>query len=164
MKSKIYFLMLFILVGLGCSRLTEAPKVIWGSSIAALEKARDTASVKTYHCAYDECFNAIVDLGTLPASWLPLAKSPSELTKVSQSPEEYTAPQVKPFTIFQKDLIQGYIVVMGVPGNIDTTQVGIFLTLESNNLVQVEISSLSSSAREKVADIIFSELSRRFGG
>lgn len=66
------------------------------------------------------------------------------------------------FNIFQHDRIKGVIVVMGVPGNVDTTEVGLFLTVLSSNSVKIEVTSKSTSAKKKVAEVVFKELASRF--
>ena len=150
MKMKVNFPILVLMFFLsGCSHAVESAKIFLGSSIQALEEARKDAIVKTYVCSYDECFNAIVNLSPPSSAILPLSAA-----------EKNPAP--RPFTVFQKDLIKGYIVVMGIPGNIDTTEVGIFLIMEADNAIRVEVASLSTSAKEKVAKIVFDELSHHF--
>ena len=54
------------------------------------------------------------------------------------------------------------IVVMGIEGNVDTTEVGIFFTQPNLTTVKLEVSSLSSNAKRRVAQVIFDELDLRF--
>jgi hypothetical protein len=54
------------------------------------------------------------------------------------------------------------IVIMSVPGNIDTTEVGVFFVELPEGQTRVEISSLSSSAKVHAADIIFPHLTKIF--
>ncbi len=138
--SAIVFLSLF-----GCAQITETAKVIWGSSTAALERARDNALTKTYFCDTDECFDAILTLAE------------DDLTL-----QENRLPTTKAFNVFSKNRSKGQIVVMGIKGNVDTTKVGIFLDRKGLRTTQIDISSLSSTAKEKVALAVFEELGIRF--
>ena len=54
------------------------------------------------------------------------------------------------------------MVAMGIEGNIETTEVGIFFTQPSLTTVKIEVTSLSSSAKRKTAQLIFDELDLRF--
>ncbi|MBI5415562.1 MAG: hypothetical protein HZA29_01985, partial [Candidatus Omnitrophica bacterium] len=47
-------------------------------------------------------------------------------------------------------------------GNVDTTEVGIFFDEVSPSTVRVEISSLSSTAKRRVAAAVFNALDKRF--
>ena len=51
---------------------------------------------------------------------------------------------------------------MGIAGNVDTTEVGIFFDDMGQGTVRVEISSLSSTAKRKVAKAVFAELEKHF--
>src|SRR5438105_841828 len=109
MPKNIVYMMFFSIVAVsGCSPVVETVKTVWGSSTRALEDARDEAIKKTYHCPYDECFDAV----------LSLARNEPSLTPTSP----------KFFDIFIKDRVKSHIIVMGIKGNVDTTEVGIFLT------------------------------------
>ncbi|MBF0523349.1 MAG: hypothetical protein HQL24_09895 [Candidatus Omnitrophica bacterium] len=144
MKNKISFLAILTLSFFvcGCESLLDAPKVIWGSSVRELEADRAHADKKTYFASFNDCYQTILDLAKIdPSAKLPVAK---------------------PYEIFSKDPIRGIIVVMGIKGNIDTTEVGIFLTENNDNTLTVEVASSSSSAQEKAAKIVFTELNKRF--
>jgi hypothetical protein len=67
------------------------------------------------------------------------------------------------WVIFQKDEIKGFIVVMGIHGNVNTTEVGIFFDELSDNQTRIEISSLSTTAKRKVAKGLFHDLDIAFG-
>jgi hypothetical protein len=137
-----FILMLSILLSVeGCAQTTETAKVIWGSSTRALEDARTEAISKTHNSSFNDCFNGVLSLARNEGSQ-PLNK--------------------KVFEIFQKDFIKGVIVVMGIKGNVETTEVGIFFMEHGPQMTKVEISSLSRSAKEKVAEAVFAELDRRF--
>lgn len=120
----------------------ETAKRFMGTSIAHLETAREEAMTMSFDCPFADCFDSVLTL------------SRNEYMDDSLSGEE-------PFETFQKDRVRGYIVVMGIAGNIDTTEVGIFF-IELPNGVRIEISSLSTAAKEKVAKAIFRELSLKF--
>ena len=135
-------ILFFLLASAGCAQLMEPAKVIWGSSMRALEKARLEAMTQSYICGFDDCFNAIISLGRNEKVWEPKTQ--------------------KFFDIFMKDRVKGYIVVMGVKGNVNTTEVGIFFARHGRGAYTIEIASLSSSAKRKVAVAVFSELDQRF--
>lgn len=116
----------------GCSHIQEAGKTFWGSSTRALEEARIDAIRKTYKCRYDECFDEV----------LRVAKEGSLYIHIADKGREY-------------------IVLMRIPGSIDTTEVGIFFS-DLGTKTRVDISSLSPSAKQIAADIIFSALNERY--
>lgn len=143
MKSLRYAVVLGVAVSLiGCSQVTETGKSVWGSSTAALEQARVNALRRTYVCTMDECFDVVLSLA---------------------NNEEALKPETeKFFDVFLKDRRKAHIVVMGIAGNVDTTEVGIFFDDMGQDTTRIEISSLSSSAKTKVARAIFEELDLRF--
>lgn len=141
-RLNVIFLFLACLVAGGCAQVTETAKVIWGSSTRALEEARTDAMAKTYRCSLDDCFDAVAGL--------------ARHGKTDEPAHEGF------FDIFIKDRNRRHIVVMGIAGNVDTTEVGIFFTQPALTTVKLEISSLSSSAKRKVARAVFEELDSRF--
>lgn len=161
-----------IVLGVGCSQLSEVPKFFWGSSTKALEKGRADAIQRTYHCTVNECFDAVVKL-TIPAKEdeeTPPAtpaqpQSPSvpsmDLGLNSLSPGTMP-PKVDYLSLFIKDRKRNFIVVMGVPNCVNTTEVGIFFVSEEGGNVRVELSSLSTKAKKNAAEIVFKELSEHF--
>jgi len=112
----------------------EFAKTLWGSSTRALEKARDSAITKTYDKSYWECVHGV-------------------LAVVAQ----------KQWVIFKKDEIRGYMVLMGIKGSVNTTEVGVFFDELSDAQTRIEISSLSTNAKRKVAKALFHELDIIFG-
>jgi hypothetical protein len=115
---------------------------MWGTSTTALELARSDALRKTYTCDLKECYEAA----------LSLARN-----------EESLEPQTeKFFDVFLKDPRQRHIVVMGIQGSVDTTEVGIFFDDLGEGAVRLEISSLSASAKKKAARAVFEEFDQRF--
>lgn len=135
-------LIILIVVFSGCAQLTETSKVVLGTSTKALEEGRIDAIKKSYSCSYQECFYAVLSLGRK-----------EELEPMSED---------KYFDVFSNKMDKDYLVVMGVPGNVDTTEVGIFFSRRSLKAVEVEITSRSSSAKRKVAKAVFKELDMRF--
>ncbi|MFT5388207.1 MAG: hypothetical protein ACI9F2_000573 [Lysobacterales bacterium] len=128
---------------ISCAPIIESVKVVLGTSTKALEDARITAIAKTYKCGIDDCYDAVVAMARVDGLGRVINK------------EGY-------FNIFQQDPIDGIIVVMGVEGSVDTTEVGIFFTILDNRDIHIEVTSLSSSAKRKVAQYIFTELNTRF--
>ena len=150
-KRKIAATIILLFTAAGCAIVSEPFKVIWGSSTRALEQARDEALTKTYSCDFDACYDAV----------LKIAKEAR-------------------YEIFINERRQEYIVVMGIHGNVNTTEVGIFFSkvvlpvpkiVEENETilgtpekfpVKIEVASLSSTAKEKVAKVIFEGLDKKF--
>lgn len=55
-------------------------------------------------------------------------------------------------TVYQKDFDKGFIVVMGLAGQVDTTRVGLFFETEEQKTV-IGLGSLSRSAMKKAREI-----------
>ncbi len=168
----------------GCAQLADTPKKIWGSSTAALEHARADALSKIYTCSFVECYDAVLGLartqeeqetkakreeeaknasedgkGTLPGREAVLEENPA---KGEARPSGRPVAEEKFFDIFLKDPRQKRVVVIGVTGNVDTTEVGIFFHEVSPSTIKVEISSLSDTAKRRVAQAVFEALDKRF--
>jgi hypothetical protein len=112
----------------------EVGKTIWGSSTRALEAARDKAVTKTYDKPYWDCVR-------------------SAIAVVNK----------KEWVLFKKDEIKGYLVVMGVKGCVNTTEIGVFFDELSDTQTRIEITSLSTNAKRKVAKALFHGLDIAFG-
>ena len=170
-------LRLFFAVGaiaggvIGCSWIAESGKMILGTSTKALEEGRTEALSKIYRCSFDECYEAIL---TLERKATNVIKTPDQ-EKEEEAQEEESQKDSTPlmgkkssaqddgqFIVFLKDPIKGSIVVMGVFGHIETTEVGIFLSRYSPNSIKVEVSSESSGAKEQVATYVFNKLDQLF--
>ena len=65
--------------------------------------------------------------------------------------------------VFKKDDVQGYMVIMGVKGSVNTTEVGIFFVEINDRQTRVEISSLSTNAKRLASKAIFHGLDIAFG-
>ena len=129
-------LCVFLMLGslAGCAGLWDAPKNIAGVSIRNMENRRPESIYQSYECSMNDCFNAIVEIAS-----------------------------INKYNIFQKDEARGVIVLMDVPGAVDTTEVGVFLTmLEKRQGVKVEVSSRSSPAKRTAAVLFFAELAKKF--
>ena len=152
MKSQIRFGVIFLLLCFwGCAPIQEAGRTLWGSSTRALEKSRDEALIQSFNCSLDACYDTALELtgqGQQPAS-----PPPAELS-LGQAQDT--------FVLFSEDRRVHLFVVMGVPGSINTTEVGVFFTSVRADVVRVEVASLSSYAKTRVADALFAYLARRF--
>ncbi len=166
--TKFYPLLLISLMcsSLSCETIAEPFKTAWGSSTRALEEARIDALNKTYECEFDDCFNAVLSLERSKEVTHKAVdqKPPDEQTPASILSEKPAPPagDTTGFQVFIKDRIKAVIVVMGIYGNIDTTEVGIFFSRYTRNSFKVEISSLSDSAKRKVAAMVFEKLDKQF--
>ncbi len=123
-----------VFILMGCSSVQEIGKTVWGSSTRQLEHARANAIVRVYDKSYWDCMTALVD---------------------SAIANEYV--------LFKRDEVRGYLVVMGIKGSVNTTEVGIFAVELNDNQTRVEISSLSTNAKRIVAKAVFDDLDVRFG-
>lgn len=135
-------LMMIMIFGLcGCQflkntvdNLWDFPKTFLGTSTRALEKARDNAITKTYDKGYWDCFRTAL--------------------KVVMR---------RQLVVFQKDEIRGFMVIMGIPGAVDTTEVGVFFVELNDHQTRLEISSLSTNAKRLLAKALFHGMDIDFG-
>ncbi|MBF0619955.1 MAG: hypothetical protein HQL19_07300 [Candidatus Omnitrophica bacterium] len=129
-----YILLISVVIFSGCASFWDAPRNVVGVSTRALENARKDSVFQVYACEYADCFNAVVDS--------------AEKSK---------------YIVFMKDQIRGLVVIMNIPGVVDTTEVGVFIApLANHKGVKVELSSRSTPARRAVAQILFTDLAARF--
>ena len=133
MKKHYFAFSLVCLLLLGCATVSEPFKKVWGSSIKALEEARPRAAVKNFGCGWKECFDKI----------LVVAKE-------------------RNFPVFISDPKKPLIVLMGIPGSIDTTEVGIFFSEPEAGKAKLEIVSLSPTTQEAAAKLLSEELTKAF--
>lgn len=133
--SRIFLILVFMVMTVSsCSFLSvpqEVMKTLWGSSTRALEEARTSAVVKTYDTAYGECFHYAM--------------------KVSDANQ---------WVIFKKDEIKGFMILLNIPGCVDTTEVGVFFVRLSARKTRIEVSSLSTNAKRKAAKVLFDAFDR----
>jgi len=148
LKSRfLFFLFIFMALTVmttGCSFIQETARTVWGSSTRALEKARVDAVSGTFACSVEECFQRVTALSR------------------SAVKQEGKGAQTGLFDLFLSDPVRGVIVVMGVPGQVDTTEVGIFFQEMDARTTRVEVSSLSSRAKRTVARRVFADLANQF--
>src|SRR3989344_1526331 len=172
------FLYFFFLGGLfllttGCAQLTETAKKIWGSSTAALERARVDGLRKTYLCTFAECYDAVLGLARTAEEQEAKAQQEEEAKRAAEegegsgaepglAQEQKLAADGKFFDVFLKDSRQKHIVAIGIAGNVGTTEVGIFFEEAGPSAIKIEISSLSSTAKRRAAQVVFEALDKRF--
>lgn len=172
---KYFFLGCLFSLAVGCAQVTETAKTIWGTSTAALERARADASRKTYQCSFSDCYAAVLGLGRTEEEKEAQEKMLAEAKTEQAEPAGIAGVEVekeivhghvpgdqKFFDVFLKDPRQGHIVVIGIQGNVDTTEVGIFFEETGPSAVKIEISSLSTTAKRRVAQAVFDALDKRF--
>ena len=152
----------------------ETLRVLWGSSTRALEEARAEAVTQTYPCHFNECFDAVLGLGRDFRTPQPLnvgqmfssmggdEEPPKADISSSAQPQEIPVTDTGSYYVFIKDRVQKHIIVMDIPGALNTTEVGIFFSNSDEKTTQVEIASLSPLAKEKAAQIVFHQLESLF--
>ncbi|MBF0486120.1 MAG: hypothetical protein HQL16_06375 [Candidatus Omnitrophica bacterium] len=118
----------------GCASLSDVPKKVAGVSTRVLEDTRAHSIYQSYDCDTTACFDSVLDVA-----------------------------RKNKYVVFMKDDIRGFIVLMGIPGCVDTTEVGVFLTPQADGKgVKVEISSRSSPAKRTVALVLFEQLAQKY--
>ncbi len=155
MKNCVCVIFIFVLLCLGgCAFIQETGKTLWGSSTRALENARKEALVKEFFCPLETCYNMALEL---------TKSRPTEEAEVlaENSPEDLSlAEEQEIYVLFLENRREHFFVVMGVPGSVNTTEVGVFFSVVREDRVRVEISSLSSYAKARVAHVVFSYLAK----
>ena len=120
-------MLVLLTVGLcGCSTAMDIPKTIWGSSTRVLEQERGNAISKTYDKGYWDCVRTAKDVI-----------------------------EKKTLVLFKKDEVRGVFIVMGIPGAVDTTEVGVFFVELNDHQTRIELSSLSTHAKRLLAKTLF---------
>ncbi|MBF0490872.1 MAG: hypothetical protein HQL15_09750 [Candidatus Omnitrophica bacterium] len=134
MRIALRFLSAVLILGIvGCTGLKDVPKSIWGSSTRVLEEKRINALTKTYDKGYWECI-----------------RTASAVAK-------------KKYVIFKKDEVRGLMVIMGIPGSVNTTEVGVFFVELNDHQTRIELSSLSTNAKRLLAKGLFHGMDVAFG-
>ncbi|MFA5261049.1 MAG: hypothetical protein WC450_07475 [Candidatus Omnitrophota bacterium] len=149
-KHFCFCVMSFLLCLWGCTPIQETGKTLWGSSTRALEKARGEALIREFECSLEDCYNTALEL------------TRGQQTVPSLPEDSYSEKTQETFVLFLEKRREHFFIVMGIPGSVNTTEAGVFFTSIRENIVQVEISSLSSYAKNRVADVVFAYLARRF--
>ncbi|MBF0479072.1 MAG: hypothetical protein HQL26_06280 [Candidatus Omnitrophica bacterium] len=163
-KSLIIMLALISMALSACSSIQEAGRKVWGTSTTYLDPSRCEALSKTYTCAYDDCYDAVLSLSNVVVEQLKNApKETNQILKGIKTKPSVLIHAGNPFSVFQEDRLRGIIVLMDVPGQVDTTEIGVFFTKYSGTKdVKLEITSLSTMARNKAAQAIFNLLDSKF--
>lgn len=158
------FILFVLVLFCGCAAMQEDAKILWGSSTQALEEDRPNAVRKTFSCGSSECFDLVLKFANAETGEM---VEPSKAATSTEFDSAYNV-DVKPklqkgknFDVFLKDRRKNVIVVMGVPDHVNTTEVGIFFTPVDGG-TRVEVTSLSTGAKVKVAEMIFGELAKDF--
>lgn len=151
----------------GCAQISDSARRIWGSSTTALERARAEGLQKSYSCTFLECYEAVLSLARKDKMMAGVQPYNPLFDDKDQQPKEEEIEKIpveegKYFDVFLKDPSQRHIVVMGISGNIDTTEVGIFFEDAGPSTIKIDISSLSTTAKRRVAQAVFDELDKRF--
>jgi hypothetical protein len=132
--KKLFFILLSIVVFAGCSTFKDISKNTMGVSMRDLEAGKADSIYQVYSCDMGACFDAVADIA-----------------------------RKNQYYVFMKDEIRGFIVLMNIPGCVDTTEVGVFFTeLPNRQGVKLELSSRSSPAKRTVAKVLFSALNDQF--
>jgi len=141
-------------------QLYESAKFILGSSTKRLEDARIDAINKTYRCSFKDCYDSVLILARSEPVYV---KRYNEEGEEIDDEGNLKVPDPEGFfDVFIDNRKKKHIVVMGIKGNVGTTEVGIFFSQPSLTTVKLEISSLSSNAKRKVADAVFNKLDLSF--
>lgn len=157
----VYFFVVILSLG-GCAALKEEAKKLWGSSTQALEEARNESLKASFFCPWETCFDSVVRYANVEKQHVLDEKINAEKMNQPDNPTDEQTVKAKNFEVFLQDRRRRIIVLMGVPGSVNTTEVGVFFTPLENAATAVEVSSLSTSAKIKAADILFSQLGKEF--
>jgi len=116
---------------LGCAKIKEFPRILWGSSTKALDEARHRGVSKNYNCNIELCFEDVLELA-----------------------------KKEGLEIYIKDHKRWLIVVMGLKDSIETTEVGLFFSAIGSKETKIEVVSLSDSAQKTAATMFFKGLDK----
>ena len=141
-------------------QLHETAKFIWGSSTKALEDARVNAIEKTYSCSFKDCYDSVLTLERAEPVYV--KKYNEEGEEVDDEGKLKEPDSEGFFDVFIDNRAKKHIVVMGIEGNVATTEVGIFFSQPNLTTVKLEVASKSSNAKRKVAEAVFEELDLHF--
>lgn len=129
MKRTLLAALLAVLITTGCSSIQTDIGTFMGQGPRDLQKARSKGSSRLYALSYQDAFEKVESL----------VKSQN-------------------LKIYQIDRDRGYIVVIGLPRQTDTTRVGIFFDTEGEKKTRITLSSLSTSALVKAENMIFGSI------
>lgn len=131
MFSKICFILMMLILN-GCAFIKNTPATIAGYSFNDLEHRRQDALYQIYDASIVDCYHAVLTIA-----------------KENQH------------TIYYQNLERSMIVLMDIPGAVNTTEVGVFFKSLEHGKVKVEIVSRSSFAKKTVANFFFAEIQKR---
>ena len=164
MKKIKFSLLAFVVICVttGCAAFQEEAKLLWGSSTKTLEGVRGESVGRSFSCSWEQCFDAVINYANIQVEQLLVEDiNVSTMNQPVKSTDQKTI-TVKNLEVFLQDRNRKVIVVMGVPGSVNTTEVGVFFTATKNAGTLVEIASLSTAAKVRVADILYTELGTHF--
>lgn len=136
-RMRVVVITLLCFFSAGCALIdgaAESVKTVWGSSTRALERVRYKAISKTYDKPYWDVVRAAIN-----------------------------AAEHNRYVIFKRDDVQGYCVLMGIPGSVNTTEVGVFFAEISESQTRVEVASLSTNAKRFASKGLFHAMDVEFG-
>jgi uncharacterized protein YceK len=117
----------------GCATIADTPKNVIGFSTRDMEVALVKATTEDFQADFTGLFDTVLDVA-----------------------------KENKYYIFTQDEVRGLIVLMNIPGFVDTTEVGVFITPLKVGAFMVEVSSRSSPAKEAVAKVILGKLEDKF--
>ena len=159
MKNFCFFVLAVVFCS-GCAVIKEDAKLIWGSSTKQLEDGRKTAVSKTFSCDPKSCFDAILKFADIQGDAVEPLAAKSLSVPVEQVATQHLV-KSKTLEVFSKDRRRNFIVVMGIPDHVNTTEAGIFFTAVDGGTL-VEVTSMSTGAKLKVSEMIFAELLKNY--
>ncbi|HSV43021.1 MAG TPA: hypothetical protein VLJ10_00560, partial [Candidatus Bathyarchaeia archaeon] len=121
-----------------------------------LNARRAHGETKVFTCSVNDAYDTVLEL-TRPFG----EKEYANLSEVEAA--EKSKKEKPPFVLFQQNAQRRWMVVMGVPQAVDTTEVGIFFDSMSEEQTKIVVVSLSSRAQATAAAIIFERVASRFG-
>lgn len=115
----------------GCAHVSETARKVWGSSITHLEAARASGQKDVFTCSPEACFK-IAEEALLKRGAL----------------------------VYLKDKDKKYLAAMDFKGYVDTTEVGVFFTKQSDGKTLVEVASMSPKLAQEAAGYVFSGMNK----
>ena len=151
------------------ANVIESPKIVWGSSTRALEEARRGAISKAFACSFEECFDAVAAIALASEVDIETPDEKQQREEKEAEAEGQDGPfkavdllADQNFKIFIKNPRKRLLVIYNIPGSVDTTEVGVFFVPGDDKKVTLEISSLSTNAKQTAARIIFEKLATQY--
>lgn len=158
--NRLIILILSSIYIFGCAWVADFPRTMWGSSVRVLSDRRSEAETQTFSCSKEISFEIVKGM-TFPYG---AVKKDSEDDEEGDGEGDGGDEDGGKFLLFAKDPKMNYLIIMGVPDAVNTTEVGVFFDEVESGQTKVDISSLSSRAKKTVAGIIFTKLSESCQG